>query len=194
MQAALLVAGATVKPQRIKELQKKYPSAILLPVRSGNKLPEALARMIGPRVCLSVHEVQTLTKKNLSAMERMLHKPQFRGSISAGENYIIVDDIVTQGSTVSALRQFVLSNGGSVVAIAALAYSIGSGVIAPSPEKVHQLVEKFGYPYIMQTLRLYDIADDLWEMTNSQINYLLRFKTKEQLVKKIKKCLHELNV
>jgi len=192
MRAALLVTGVSVKLQRIQELREKYPSAVLLPVMSNNKLPEALARTIGLKVCTGVREVQTLTRKNLSAMERLIHKPRFRGTVCKGESYIIVDDIVTQGGTVSALRQFILSKGGFVVAVVALAYSAGSGVIVPNTDRIHQLVEKFGYSRIVETLRSYHIANDLQEMTNSQISYLLRFKTMERIIKKIHKCLLKL--
>jgi len=189
MQAALLVAGVSVKSERIKELREKYPSAVLLPVMTKNKLPEAFAWLIGLKVCLDVREVQSFKIKNLSAMERLLHKPQFRGTITKGESYIIVDDIVTQGCTISALRQFVLSRGGSVAAVTALAYAAGSGAIAPGPERVRRLAEKPGYPHMLETLRFYHIAEELGEMTDSQIKYLLRFKNTEQLVKKINMCL-----
>jgi len=187
MQAALMVASLSVKLQRIKELRNKYPFAILLPIMGRNKLPVALALLTGLNVCFSVHEIQTIKRKELSAMERLLYKPQFCGSISPGNDYIIVDDIVTQGGTVSALRQFILSNGGFVVAITALAYSIGSGIIAPIPERVCQLVDKFEYSYMINILRSYNMANELQEMTNSQIKYLTRFKTLERIVKKIKK-------
>lgn len=185
LRAALFVANISVKPQRIEELRARYPAAILLPVGSKNRLPEAFARRIGLKVHLGVREVHTLTRKELCAMERLLHKPKFHGSILKGENYILVDDIVTQGGSVAALRQFVLSEGGSVAAVAALAYSAGSGVIAPVPERVRQLCERFDCSRIDAILRSYYIADDIWDMTNSQIKYLLRFSSAERLVKKI---------
>ena len=122
-------------------------------------------------------------------MERLLHKPRFCGLINEGESYIIVDDIVTQGGTVSALRQYVLSKGGSVAAIVALAYSVGSGVIAPNPARLHQLIEKFEYSCVLGIIRSYGIANDLHEMTNSQIKYLSRFNDIERLTTKIEKCL-----
>ena len=190
IKAALLVTGLSVKSKRINEIKEKYPSAVLLPIMSNNKLPEALARIIGLEIYFGIHKVETVKRKGLSAMERLLYKPQFRGSVPKGKNYIIVDDIVTQGSTVSALRQFVLSQGGFVIAVATLAHSAGSGVIAPNPEGVHKLAEKFDYLCLIEILRSYHIADDLSEMTNSQIRYLTRFKTIERLVKKINKCLY----
>jgi phosphoribosylpyrophosphate synthetase len=185
MRAALFVAGISVKTARINELRKKYPAAVLLPVIGKNKLPEALARIIGLKIYRGISKTHTLTRKKLTAMERLLHKPQFRGKILKGENYIIVDDIVTQGGTVSALRRFVLSKGGFVVAVAALAHSAGSGVIAPDLNNIHRLIEKFEYTCMIKILRSHRIADTIWEMTNSQIKYLSKFKTPERLVKKI---------
>lgn len=190
MRDALQVAACTVKSRRIQELREKYPQAVLLPVRGKNKLPEALARTIGLSVNTNIRQLQKAQappRKDLSAMARLLHKPCFRGSVLGGENYIIVDDIVTQGGTVAALRQFILSKGGFVVAVVALAQSAGSGVLAPSPERIEQLSEKFDYSLLINVLRSYHIADDLREMTNSQIKYLSRFKTMEGLVKKIGK-------
>jgi len=42
----------------------------------------------------------------------LLNRPVFDGTISRVYNCVILDDVVTQGGTVSALRRFIKENGG----------------------------------------------------------------------------------
>lgn len=185
MDMALIVVGMCIKPELIIEINQSYPDALLIPVISNNKLPEALAMTINLQVDTGIHQLHTHARKTLSAMERLLHKPGFSGKIIKGKNYIIIDDIITQGGTVSALRKHIITHGGSVVAVVALASSAGSRMIAPNHEDVSELINKYSFPLITYMLKKYNIADDIWELTRSQMKYLLCFKELSSLVNKI---------
>lgn len=179
--AASHVVTKCVKPNRIAELKKTYADAVLLPIISNNRLPEAFAKQIDMEVNTEVYEMASQSRKTLSAMERLVHKPCFSGKINAGETYIIVDDVVTQGGTISELRKYVLLNGGIVVAVTALAFSTDSRIIAPFVQDVYDLINKFTITLLIDILKKYNIADDVWELTRSQVRCLLRFEKIENI-------------
>ena len=130
MLEAMRVVEQCVKLDRIAAIKEQYPNAVLLPVISQNMIPLALASFIGLPVYAGVRRVDAQKRQGLPAILRLTHKPEFSGRIVAGASYIIVDDVVTQGGTVASLRHYVLEQGGTVLAIAALAYAIGSRAIA----------------------------------------------------------------
>jgi len=193
MNAAIYIVERCVKVNRINDLEEKYPDSILLPVINGrNVLPLALAQKINLPVWENVFLVSTVPRKNLLAIQRLLHKPVFIGYIQKGLDYIIVDDIVTQGGTISALREFVIARGGRVVAVVALAFSIGSHYIAPTKEILIRLFLKFGN--VLYKLELEGFIGSFAELTYSQIRYLIKFSSVQNIYSKIEKenCLPQL--
>jgi hypothetical protein len=184
LNAAHIVVSQCVKHDRLFELHGKYPCAVLLPVLGKNQLPMALAHAVGLPIWTDVVLIKTISRKLLCAIERLLHKPVFTGYIQEGLDYILVDDVISQGGTMAALRQYVLSLGGNVVAIVALAYAIGSHAIAPKAHYVVHLVVKFGKALI-SLLRRFGIAASVRGLTNSQAKYLLRFSSVSNIIKKL---------
>ena len=184
MCSARFVVSQCVKRSRIMALRERYPDAILLPVVGRNKLPMALAEEIGLPVWDSVTLLQKLTRKHLCAIERFMHKPLFTGYIRRDAKYILVDDVITQGGTISALRELVLIQGGKVVAVVALAFAIGSHAVAPLGKHKIGLFLKFGFK-LPCILRNYEIAEDVEELTNSQMKYLLRFSSAGNIERKM---------
>lgn len=184
--AAKQVVRQCIKRNRVDLIHRLYPSAVLLPVITKNRLPLALATAIGLPVYNAVKQINSGKKcKNMCAMERLIYKSKFHGYVPPGIEFIIVDDIVTQGSTISELRKHVLSQGSFVIAIVALAYSIGSTSIAPKDECISRIKDKFEDKLIF-LLAMMNIANDFLEMTNSQLRYLLRFKSLDNILIKMK--------
>jgi hypothetical protein len=189
MDAAHFVVGRCVKQDRLQKLREQYPNAVLLPVLGNNKLPLALAQIIGLPIWLDVHLVHIVSRKLLCAIERFLHRPIFTGYIQGDLEYIIIDDVITQGGTISALRNYVISMGGVVVAVVALAYAIGSHAVAPIKRHLVRLLLKFGMT-LMSFLKIYGIAVSTRALTNSQVKYLLRFASVGNILKKIAQPLN----
>jgi phosphoribosylpyrophosphate synthetase len=189
--AAHLVVSQCVKHDRIKMLRERYPHAILLPVLSRNKLPLALAQAIGLPIWTEVRLVHTVHRKFLSAIQRLLHKPVFAGSVQSGTEYILVDDVITSGGTISELRRFVLRQGGVVVAVVALAFAIGSTAVAPMKRYFVRLMVKFGMT-LPSLLKMYGVVISVWCLTNSQVKYLLRFSSVGNIAKKLAKVVDTL--
>jgi len=183
LEAARMVVQRSIKPHRVHELVTRFPKAILLPVIGCNAIPIAMATEIGLPVWEGVYRADVVPRKSLPAIARFLHKPVFKGRVRRGVDYVIVDDVITQGGTVAALREYVLENGGNIVAVVALAYSVGSHHIAPTPEILKKLHIKFGYEiFILQNTKCVRSFEAL---TQSQIRYLLRFKSVKNICNRI---------
>jgi hypothetical protein len=181
--AARRIVQTCVKPNRINIMLGNHPKSTLLPVLGKNVIPLALAQEIGLPTWNNVLRIDTKPRKSLPAIQRLLHKPVFVGHIQEGINYIIVDDIITQGGTIAALREYVLARGGKIVAVVALAYAIGSHNIAPTNEILFRLHFKFGYSiYVLQIIGLVDAFE---ELTYSQIRYLLMFSSIQNVCYKL---------
>ena len=187
--AALNLVRDLTRQERITRLGVQHPGAIIVPVlgieRTGvNMLPLAFAKFIGSLAGLQVETGIIQTNKthhtDSDAMHRLLHRPEFSGTVIPGQDYIVVDDVITSGSTVQALRLFLESHGGRVVAFSAMAGSFsiitGSSLeINLTKETINALDTKFGLNAFASFIRQAGIAQTPEELTNSQARYLLSF-------------------
>jgi len=183
--AARSVVQQCVKKERIADLRRRFPGSVLLPVLGRNQLPLALAQEIELPIWKEVQRTDRTPRKLLRAIQRLLHKPKFTGYIEKNTDYIIIDDIITQGGTVSSLREFVRTQGGKISAVVALAYAIGSHDITPTRENLFRYFFKFGEEVFILNDR--GVAYRYEELTNSQVRYLLKFSSTKNIHNKIAK-------
>ncbi|MDR2559297.1 MAG: phosphoribosyltransferase [Oscillospiraceae bacterium] len=183
--AADSVIKKCASADKLQLIKAKYPDAFLLPVlKENNALPLCLCINIGLPICLSALCVNTHKRKNMPAIQRILKKPVFCGEIIPGKNYILVDDVITQGGTISSLMQFVSQRGGKISAILSLAYARGSKKIIPTRENLAKLKQRFGKK-LTDFFEEYGLGDDAAEqLTNSEILYLMKFSNVENIRKK----------
>jgi hypothetical protein len=181
--AALKVALDLVKPDRLRHLAKLYPEAIVLPVREiedvgTNKLPSALAVLLeqsGLEMDTQIVSESTVSRKNKSAVERLVAHKKFTGEVQSGRQYILVDDVATQGGTFNDLRAYIENNGGTVVAASALSFAAGGNIIAPRAETIKRLREKFNDKELTKFINEFRIAEVIEALTEGQIHAILRF-------------------
>lgn len=124
-----------------------------------NKIPMAYAAFLeGAAFGLTLDEgiVQTNVVDHTNApsiYHRMTAEPTFEGKVEASRAYLIVDDTMTAGATLAALRGFVESQGGSVIGASIVASPIGNLEISLSPSTLRRLQRK--HPGL----------DDYWQET-----------------------------
>jgi hypothetical protein len=138
----------------LMEIAAKYPDAILVSVHAveaegKNKIPEVLVRYIseltGMEADESVLQSNVVAHTGAGQNERLFNRPKFEGEIVSGRNYIIVDDMVTMGSTIGELRNYIEHNGGSVADVITLSTRHDNNrVIALKPETRLALEKTFG--------------------------------------------------
>lgn len=142
-----------------------------------NKIPRAAAEVLAQRLGLETAEniTQTNTPKRteLDGLDRIFAAPEFEGEVIAGQDYLLLDDTLTQGGTFAALASHIEANGGHVVAAVALTGKQYSAKLALSPETLTALREKHG-----------DLESDFRAatgygfdaLTESEARYLTNFK------------------
>jgi len=85
---------------------------------------------------------------------------------------------------VAALRSYVKDQGGTVVAVVALAYASGSHCVAPGAHVMIRLTLKFGLALTL-LLRSFGIAATARGLTNAQARYLLCFSSIGNMERKL---------
>lgn len=201
-QAAMNLAVGVLsgKRARIREWLGGLERPVIVPVLAvealgKNKIPLALAETIaataGVEATVSTDILQTQKAGHTGAgARRRLLSPEFSGEVEAGRDYVIVDDVVTSGSTVAALRQHIEEQGGRVARViaAGTAFSpqTGSGkTLSIRQDTLDKLRTKFNSTTLNEILNEAGIADNVESLTNSQGRYLLSFGSLDGLRRKI---------
>lgn len=189
-EAALRVALDLVNIEKAKKLGNDHPNAVLLPVSQmeeagRNVLPRALAWVIskhsGLLVATNIIETRKVSRTKKSALVKFFDLPVFEGKVIQGQDYILIDDAVSQGATLSELRHFIDNVGGNVVNISTFAAAQFSAKIAPRTETIQKIEEKFGRDGTEKFLREYSVAGTLEALTGRQALYLLSFGSLDTL-------------
>jgi hypothetical protein len=118
-------------------------------------------------------------------MLRIMQRPVFSGEIIPGRSYVLIDDIVTLGGTIASLIEFTQNAGGSVRAVLALAYAKYGRPITPTAPNLEKLTRCFGGG-LNALFEDCGIGENgVGRLTNSEIMYLLKFKSTENIRKKL---------
>jgi len=193
--AAERLVADLLDPDSVAALVRAHRNARLVVVggatSDANQIPAAYADAITKLSALpldrSVLRINSPKHTGKSAVGRFIARAQFAGALRAGANYIALDDVMTQGGTISELRQFITRNGSRLVAVATLAYTKSSVMsnglqIAPTAETRARLIAQFNPKQLGALLKSYGVYDgDILSLTESESLMLCRFKTIEQL-------------
>lgn len=111
-----------------------------------NALPLALAdqisRLNGAKLLPSIVQENVVPHTGADSISRLLNQPRFAGKVPKG-SYLVVDDVVTLGSTIANLRGYIESNGGRVVAATTLGAAIFSTKLTPEGGLVPAIKRRF---------------------------------------------------
>ncbi|MDR2055210.1 MAG: hypothetical protein LBQ10_05010 [Desulfovibrio sp.] len=178
------VMGGETQQAMIRALAEKYPDAVLVAVhaeeRAGkNQIPRKLADYIGEATGLEVDpgivQSRKVSRTGTGAWHRMAHRPKFDGRVQAGRGYIIVDDMVVQGGTVSELRQHIEAGGGEVADIVSMGAGRNSSQIALTRKTRLDLERRHGVNNLRKFLKEHDLyGGEHQHLTESEARFLLR--------------------
>ena len=197
IRAAKRVVETLAKPDKLRNIVHQHPDAVFLPVlameASGkNMLPLALARKLSRATGLGVEtdiiQINKTFHTNSSGAHRLASIARFDGQAAQPTSYVLVDDVVTSGGTLAAMRQHVEESGGRVVAITALAAAAYANVVAITAGTLQRLYAKFPGAELDTLLKDLKIAPDRTDLTNSQANYVLKFSTVDALRRALEKA------
>jgi hypothetical protein len=151
--------------EKIRALGARHPNAIITAVHGvegggRNKIPQVLAEFIGVHGNLAVDtnivQADIVGRTGESTWHRLAYRPGFHGEVKPGREYIMVDDVISAGGTLSELRQFIESRGGTVVAAVTLsngAKSIYNTLLAVTKQHILELENKYGVESLQQFLK-----------------------------------------
>lgn len=172
--------------EKIHDLAKAYPEAIVvaphaIEASGKNKIPETYAAYIEERTGLkfeqSIVQSNIIGRTGSGAWYRMAFRPKFDGEVETGKTYILVDDVVTQGGTLSELRYYIEKHGGKVVCMTTLGQSQFSANIALTSKTKLALEEKFGIIKLGSFLKENGLYEGNHEaLTESEARTLLHSK------------------
>lgn len=147
-----------------------------------NKIPraaaEVLANRLGLETALGIVQANQPHRTGMDGLDRLFAVPDFAGDIKPGQDYLLLDDTLTQGATFAALASHIQRGGGRVVGAVALTGKQYSATIKPSDKTLEQLREKHG-----------DIEQDFRAatgygfdaLTQSEARYLANYEPAQRL-------------
>ena len=154
--AAAELVRDMMKPEVIEDIRRALGlrragrPAIVVAVHaregSRNRIPEVYALRLADTLGFDVDAdiVQTAAgRTGLGRGERITIRAAFDGPVKEGRDYLIVDDHTTSGGTIAELRAHIEAGGGKVVLVSTLSGNRNSAILAPSPETLAALRDKF---------------------------------------------------
>ncbi|OAM91884.1 hypothetical protein AW736_26250 [Termitidicoccus mucosus] len=160
--AARAVAHALVNPTRFKWRTDFVVPVIKLDRDSvWNALPlgmaDAISTFSGAKVVTTVFQSNIVHQSDANAVSRIVNQPLFEGKCPKG-SYLIVDDIVSFGSTIANLRGFIESHGGKVAAASTFAAQIFATKLRPDSFTISSILRRFPH------------ADDIIQSTTGGVS------------------------
>ncbi len=145
---------------------------------SRNALPYAHAARL--RIALTGHENVTIKqaarvgRTKLGRFPRFVYQPSFTGEVSRDRPYILVDDTLSLGGTLAMMRSYIVREGGTVIAVSALAHSLGRHLeFAQRASTSHSLIAMYGPE--LDALWKGEIGHDHLRLTDAEGRFLLEW-------------------
>jgi hypothetical protein len=193
--AADRLVASLIDVESIRRLVGEHRSARLVVVggapSDANQITaayaEAFARISGLSLDRGLLRTNSPKHTGKNAIGRFMARAKFAGELRRGANYIALDDVMTQGGTISELRQFINRSGSRMVAVATLAHTrstvMGNGLqVAPTITSLTKLNSSFPRKTLSELLKAYDIyGGDVYSLTESECLMLCRFRSLEEL-------------
>ena len=168
---------------QLNSLKQNYPDAVIVPVhaieaKGKNRIPGMLAEYIGKFTGIEIND--NIVQKNRvhrtgkNEWYRFAFRPKFDGVVKSGRNYILVDDVFSNGGSLNELRLFIERNGGKVVQTVTMSLGGHGNSIAPEPEIIQNLLDKYGPDTLSFFLKEVDLYDGNFKALTNPEAYALR--------------------
>ena len=154
-EAAARLVNDLVTPEMITKVRDALgdKKPIVVPVLAiestgQNKIPLAVAHRVaaafGLDVDYGIFQSVKAGRTSLTGLDRIFQQPEFDGTVRAGQQYLLVDDTLTQGGTMAALASHIRQHGGDVAGVFALTGKQYSATLRLSHDTLKTLRERYG--------------------------------------------------
>ncbi|MDR3243373.1 MAG: phosphoribosyltransferase [Elusimicrobiota bacterium] len=181
--------------EKMYRIKYRYSNAIIVPIRAIekeglNKIPFMLAKHISESVGLEfdsdIIQSEKVGRTGENAWHRLAFRPIFEGKVKAGREYILIDDVVTGGGTLNELRNYIESNGGKVVFMAAMGCAQFSSKIALCQATLLQLETQYNKIELSNFLKEEHLYGGNYKaLTESEARTILGARTIDEARKRI---------
>jgi len=168
---------------QLHTIKEKYSNAMIVSVHAieaggKNRIPTALAEYIGTITGIEINDniIQTSRVHRTGSDEwhRFAFRPTFSGYVVPYKNYILVDDVFAHGGSFNELRLHIERNGGKVIQTAALSLGGHGSKIAPEPQLMKSLLDKFGTEKLNLFLKEINLYDGNYKALTNPETFALR--------------------
>lgn len=154
--AALRLAQDVVSSDYVQAIKDALPQGakpVVVPVLAmeatgNNRIPQAAAHVLANKLGLKVDDgivqASKVSRGGADGASRLGRQPKFAGAVTPGQEYLLVDDTLTQGGTLAQLKTHIEDAGGKVLLVSALTGKDFSRKIALSPATLGRLRDRFG--------------------------------------------------
>lgn len=154
-EAALNLVDRLITDETLEQLRAVIGSdrPRLLPVMAvedtgTNRIPLAMAEVIADRLGLDIElgitQYEKVSRTGAGSDHRLAFNPTFEGNVEPGQKYLILDDTLTMGGTISSLRGYIENRGGNVVAAAVMTAHAGALNLPVKPGMLDAIAAKHG--------------------------------------------------
>jgi hypothetical protein len=179
-EVGIRVVSDLLKPGKVTFKVDAIVPVLQLDANNRNSIPISYAALLAAElkvpVSANVLQINQVSHTGADAASRILGQPIFDGKIQAGTRVLLVDDVVTYGSTIANLRGWLAHQGATVVGCTSMAAAFGGTKLVPPAEVVERLSSLF--PEEVQQLAD-NLGFDVRTFTNREARYLAGIKTLE---------------
>ena len=144
-----------------------------------NAIPQTLAavcaELFGGYVDTEIVQSDRVYHTGADPMERMAARAQFVGQVTAGAEYVLVDDVTNLGGTLAELSSYIQVYGGVVENVVVLVNAGRNPALVPEKKFVRLIKERFG-DEITEIFGVEPAA-----LTANEAQYLVGFQSVDQL-------------
>src|ERR1700730_15070791 len=179
-ESGIRVVSDLLKPAKVTFTIDAIVPVLQLDANKRNSIPISYASLLATELQVPVSpnflQINQVSHTGADAASRILGQPIFDGKIQAGTRVLVVDDVVTYGSTIANLRGWLAHQGVTVVGSTSMAAAFGATKLVPPAEVVERLSSRF--PAEVQQLAD-NLGFDVRTFTNREARYLGEIKTLE---------------
>lgn len=154
-QAALSLVSKLISQEAVEQVRELIGSRTptIVPVSAietagNNQIPLAMANAFGQELGLPVEygiqQANKVSRTGAGIDHRLAFQPSFTGDVEPGREYLIMDDTLSVGSTIAALKGHIENRGGKVLGAAVMTAHEGALNIVIKPAMMEAIRHKHG--------------------------------------------------
>ncbi len=173
----------------------KLVPVLAVEATGSNKIPAMMAVHLSERLGLDVEESIIQSSKvfrtNSGSDHRLAYNPVFKGKVEKGQDYLIMDDTLAMGGTLSSLRGYIENRGGNVVLATVMTAHPGALDMVIKPAMLAGIERKHGTA--MNELWLSEFGYPIDQLTQGEAGHLKAAASVEQIRERLHNAKYQAN-